>query len=271
MAGVVLLMAGITGKVLGRDARTVECGKRFCLSQAELSTTAATGEQNLTKYTDEQIRNLAKMLNVPDYIAVTGIELGSPYYWEGAGIYLQNASLFSNSVYLASADVSPDTLEPLKSLLSYDSESVDQSKIARYTEFADTREIVRDLAFLINRPYWEAEAIFPDLVLVEGQKGGNHPCKYSNGYVGFEAAGGSVKDSIQRVIVYGRDSIYTIYGYKPGDPWDAPRAKGFDEGGTSEYFDSYGNILIMYYSMADTDPNFDGKPYIEYRSYNIVM
>ena len=52
-----------------------------------------------------------------------------------------------------------------RSIFGYDAGFIDQSKIARCVEFAGHEELVKDLAFLINRPLWAAEEIFPDLTL----------------------------------------------------------------------------------------------------------
>ena len=261
LAGILFLTAVAAGGFSGSRVQICEYENRICLSRESMDMTRY--EENLALYTETQIRDLSRALNVPENVAVTGIDAGNVYYWEGAGLNAQSIGLYSNTEFIAGSDVSPDTLEPLRSIYSYDAGSVDQSKLARYAEYAGHKEIVEDLAFLINRPFWEAEGIFPDLVLESGTKGNNFPCFYSNGYVGFEAAGGNVTDPIQRIRVYGKDSIYKVWGFKPGDPWEAPRSTGYEEGGSSEYIDMHGNVLVMLHSLDETDP------YIEFHSRDL--
>lgn len=62
---------------------------------------------------------------------------------------------------------------------------------------------------------------------------------------------------VSKVAIYGKDSGYHIYGMDVGDSWDKPGFCGMDDAGSSEYFDAYGNVLVMYDSQAEYNPHIE--------------
>ena len=72
------------------------------------------------EFTEEQINVLKSSLGVPDDVMVTRCEVGKPWYWEGAGIWIVNVELYSGDDFLAGAAIDPDTLELEREIYTYD-------------------------------------------------------------------------------------------------------------------------------------------------------
>ena len=73
-----------------------------------------------SEFTEEQINVLKSSLGVPDDVMVTRCEVGKPWYWEGAGIWIVNVELYSGDDFLAGAAIDPDTLELEREIYTYD-------------------------------------------------------------------------------------------------------------------------------------------------------
>ena len=73
-----------------------------------------------SEFTEEQINILKSSLGVPDDVMVTRCEVGEPWYWEGAGIWIVNVELYSGDDFLAGAAIDPDTLELEREIYTYD-------------------------------------------------------------------------------------------------------------------------------------------------------
>lgn len=69
----------------------------------------------------EDERYIREQLRVPED-AVVEFETGEEYYWEGAGMTLLPVSLYENGIYVAGADVDKETMEIVRSIVSYQNE-----------------------------------------------------------------------------------------------------------------------------------------------------
>ena len=85
--------------------------------------------EGLKAFTQEETDTLRENFRIPDNIAVTGIDVADPYYWEGAGVWVMSVSLFSGDQLLASASVDPESLDLMRNIYGYSEENVDLNRV----------------------------------------------------------------------------------------------------------------------------------------------
>ena len=77
-----------------------------------------------TQFSEEQIAALKKSLGVPDEIIVS-CEAGEPFYWEAGGRWLVSMGLYDeNGIFLAGAEIDPDTLELEREIAPYNVDAI---------------------------------------------------------------------------------------------------------------------------------------------------
>ena len=212
------------------------------------------------------VRKLKEQLFIPEEIAVTGVEEGEPFFWEGAGIWIKDISLYSGDQCLAGAQVDVDSFDAVTSIYSYDEARVDQSRLV-ISPHADRigDEVVLDLAYLLRQPFYEAWAKMGNLQFVESRESESGKFiyyLYADEYVEIETKGSGLMAPITRVRLKGRGNLYNLLGYTPGDSVYAPEEE-YEGAGTGEYFIDNETVLVMFYSQADEHPDLDGDASIE--------
>ena len=100
------------------------------------STLAGTSETSDYPYADglnqfsvAQIADFKEMYWIPANVKITGISLGDPYFWDGAGIWARSIVFYSGDQMIAGADIDPETFDSLRAIWVYSPELVDESRL----------------------------------------------------------------------------------------------------------------------------------------------